>query len=147
MWKLNPAERLARWREFRKSLNGLPIPDALQSVADFWATCPFMPYYLDPDQHGQWPDPWTLVEENYYCDLAKALGMLYTITLTDHRVPSEIRVYYDIESKVYYNLAWIDQGKYVLNMNAGEVVNKTQITKHLELRNCYGEEELKLNSY
>lgn len=147
MWKLNAVERLARWRDFRKSLDNLSIEQAVQSVADFWTSCPFIPYYLDPDQSESWPDPWTLVEENYYCDLARSLGMLYTITLTKHNPKAEIRVYYDPEARVYYNLVWIEQGKYVLNMNEGEVVNKTHVAKHFELRSSYGEEELKLNSY
>jgi len=147
MWKLNAVERLARWRDFRKSLDTLPMEQAVQSVADFWTSCPFTPYYLDPEQSGKWPDPWTLVEENYYCDLARSLGMLYTITLTLHNPESEIRVYYDTEAKVHYNLVWIEQGKYVLNMNEGEVLNKTHIAQHFELRMTYGEKKLKLSSY
>lgn len=147
MWKLTPDERLARWRAFRKSLNALPLEEAVTSVADFWTSCPFTPYYLDPDAPATWPDPWTLVEENYYCELAKALGMLYTIKLTEHKPEVEIRVYYDTESGVHYNLVWIAQGKYVLNMNDGEVLNNTHIAEQLELRYTYNEEELNLNSY
>jgi hypothetical protein len=147
MWKLNSDERLSRWRAFRKSLNALSLEEAAASVAEFWTSCPFTPYYLDPERPDTWPDPWTLVEENYWCELAKALGMLYTIKLTEHKPEVEIRVYYDPESRVHYNLVWIDKGKYVLNMNDGEVLNKTHIAEQLELRYTYGEEELKLNSY
>lgn len=147
MWKLNSDERLSRWRAFRKSLNALPLEEAVASVAEFWTSCPFTPYYLDPDKPDTWPNPWTLVEENYWCELAKAVGMLYTIKLTEHSPEVEIRVYYDPESRVNYNLVWIDKGKYVLNMNDGEVLNKTHIAEQLELRYTYGEEELKLNSY
>ena len=146
MWKLNPAERLSRWRNFRKSLDAMTINDATSSVAEFWQTCPYSAYYLDPDKPNTWPDPWALVEENYWCDLAKSLGMLYTIKLTTHNPETEIRVYNDPKSKVQYNLVWIEQGKYVLNMSDGEVVNKTHISK-LELHRCYGAEELKLDSY
>ena len=72
---------------------------------------------------------------------------MYTITLSDHRPTVEIRVHYDPESRVHYNLVWIEDGKYVLNMIDGVVVNKTQIAEQLELRRCYEAEELKLNSY
>lgn len=147
MWKLNSSERLARWRDFRKSLNSLPLDQALVRTAELWADCPFTPYYLDTDQPDSWPDPWTLIEENYYCDLARCLGMLYTIALSDHRPRIEIRVYYDAESRLHYNLVWIEDGKYVLNMKDGHVLNKTQIAKHYDLCRCYGDEELKLNSY
>lgn len=146
MWKLNSSERLSQWRNFRKSLDTVTIDEATALVAEFWRTCPYNAYYLDPDKPDTWPDPWTLVEENYWCDLAKSLGMLYTIRLTTHNPEAEIRVYNDPKSKIQYNLVWIDQGKYILNMTDGEVVNKTQVSK-LELHRCYGVEELKLDSY
>jgi hypothetical protein len=146
MFKLPSDERLARWRDFRKSLNALPFESALQSLVDFWSRCPFSPYYLDPAHPENWPDPWTLIEENYYCDLAKALGMLYTIKFTDHSPEVEIRVYYDPETKYNYNLVWISNGKYVLNLIEGEIVNKTHVEKNLKLKIEYGK-ELKLNSY
>lgn len=147
MWKLSADERLARWREFRKNLDTKPLNEAVQKVSEFWTRCPFTPYYLDINKPEEWPDPWTLIEENFYCDIAIAIGMLYTIKFTAHAPTVEFRSYYDPESKVYYNLAWIEDGKYVLNMTEGEVVNKTQIAEHLELRYCYGANELKLNSY
>jgi hypothetical protein len=147
MWKLKPDERLARWREFRKKLDSLTLDDAVQEVAQFWTGAPFTPYYLDIDRPEEWPDPWTLVEENYWCDVAIAMGMLYTIKFTAHDPEIKPHVYYDTDSQVYYNLAFIEDGKYVLNMSEGKVVNKTQIKNNLELLYCYGEQELKLNSY
>ena len=84
MWKLNASERLARWREFRKSLATQSLEQSVIKVADFWSSCPFTPYYLDPDLPDSWPDPWTLIEENCYCDVARAAEMLYTIKLTTH---------------------------------------------------------------
>ncbi len=145
MFKLPASERLTRWREFRKSLDILPYDRALEATVEFWNNCPFNPYYLDPDRPTDWPDPWTLVEENYYCDLAKALGMLYTIKFTAHNPDVELRVYVDPETKYNYNLVWIDNGKYVLNLIEGEVVNKT-LTENLRLKVKY-KDELNLNSY
>lgn len=145
MFKLPADDRLVRWREFRKSLDNLPFDQALTYTAEFWQSCPFSPYYLDPAQPATWPNPWTLVEENYYCDIAKALGMLYTIKFTKHDPDVELRTYYDPETKYNYNLVWIEQGKYVLNLIEGEVVNKT-LTKNLKLKVKY-DQELKLNSY
>jgi hypothetical protein len=125
----------------------LPLETAVKSIAEFWANCPFTPYYLDTDNYADWPDPWTLIEENYYCDVAKALGILYTIKLTSHSPVLEMRVYYDHTTNTHYNLVWVDHGKYVLNMVNGEVVNKIEIKNELELRKSYGEQELKLSSY
>ncbi len=146
MFRLQADERLTRWREFRKTLDNQPLDQATQAVVDFWNSCPFNPYYLDPGAPDLWPDPWTLIEENYYCDLAKALGMLYTIKFTKHNPEVEIRVYYDPETRYNYNLVWINRGKYVLNLISGEVVNKEHLAKNLKLKSKYNE-ELKLNSY
>ena len=145
MFKLSASERLSHWLEFRKKLDNLPLIEALEATVQMWRGCPFSPYYLDPDRPESWPDPWTLVEENYYCDLAKALGILYTIKFTKHDPDVEIRIYYDTETKYNYNLVFINQGKYVLNLIEHQVVNNT-LPEHLKLKISYNE-ELKLNSY
>lgn len=145
MFKLQAAERLSRWREFRKSLDTLSFTEALQQTVDFWQGCPYAPYYLDLDKPETWPNPWTLIEENYYCDIAKALGMLYTIRFTSHSPDVELRVYFDPETRYSYNLVWIDDGKYVINLIEGSVVNK-QLTDNLKLKVKY-KEELHLDSY
>ena len=149
MWKLNTSERIAQWRNFRKNLNQFDIDEAVRLTVDFWHGCPFVPYYLDPEQPDAWPTPWELVSENYYCDLAKCLGLLYTLYFTDHgsMLDPEIRVYYDSTSRHAYNLAVLCQGKYVLNFRDGDIVNIEQLNKTLVLQHCYTEEELKLNEY
>lgn len=134
MWKLDESERLAKWRQFRKDINELPSEQALKKIAELWQSSPFSPYYLDPRDSSSWPDPWTLISENYYCDVAKALGILYTALLTDHRFSGEIKIYYDAAARVNYNLAWINDGKYVLNMVDGEVLNRQHIPKTFELK-------------
>jgi hypothetical protein len=69
--------------------------------------------------------------------------------LTDHRdnVDFEIRVYYDSKAKVTYNLAWLDKGKYVLNLNSAEVLNNTSVDKKLKLVHCYTSSDLNLDQY
>lgn len=148
MFRLPVTSRLEAWKKFRRSLNELTIEDALEATADFWKNCPFTPYFLDPDDIKSWPDPWTLIEENYYCDLAKSLGMLYTLYLSDHKnyLEFEIRRYQDSESRLVYNLAYLNQGKYVLNLFDGEVVNNTSIDKKLKLLRSWGS-ELNLQQY
>lgn len=149
MWKLDTSERIARWRDFRKSLDALPLEQAIEATAEFWSGCPFAPYYLDPDRPESWPSPWELISENYYCDLAKAIGMLYTMYFTKHKLglESEIRVYYDPETKYTYNLAVFAQGKYVLNFLDDTVVNIVSINKNLKLKRTYSSTDLKLEEY
>ena len=75
MWKLEADERIAHWRAFRLTIGGKPLEQAIEATAEFWQSCPHNPYYLDPADPTNWPSAWDLISENYYCDLAKALGM------------------------------------------------------------------------
>lgn len=148
MFRLPAASRLEVWKKFRHSLNALSIEDALQSTVTFWERCPFTPHYLDSDNISTWPDPWTLIYENYYCDLAKALGIVYTLHLTEHQsnFEFEIRRYKDTSSGLIYNLVYLNAGKYVLNLIDGEVVNNTSIDKKLKLIRSWSS-ELNLHQY
>lgn len=80
MFDLYGTNRLANWKKFRDSLETSQTP--FEDVAIFWSRAPFVNLYLDPQQPSSWPDPWHLVLEGKYDDLAICLGMLYTIKLT-----------------------------------------------------------------
>jgi len=149
MFQQKPEDRLRSWREFRASLDLLPLDQALAQTAEYWARAPFTPYNLDPDLPNEWPDPWTLIMENSYCDVAKCLGIVYTITLTGHRkdLEIELRQYEDPKNRHVFNLAWVNQGKYILNMIDGELVNTKQIDKTLKLKQRYSEVDLQLENY
>ena len=149
MFKLPTSERLSRWKSFRNELNTLSIDNALHRTLEFWKSCPFKPFYLTVEDSDSWPDPWQLIEENYYCDLAKVLGIVYTMHLTLHssELEPEIRVYYDTETKYTYHIAYLCRGKYVLNLIEDEIVNKEQINQRFKLKHCYTAVDLKLEQY
>lgn len=148
-WNLRLNDRLAQWKDFRHRASDLPLPKALQEVNALWSTAPYVTYYLPPDRPEEWPDPWTLLAENYYCDIAKALGMLYTIYFTSHKSTNlELRIYYDYKNKDRYNLSFVDQGKYILNYWPHEIVNTKQIEeKQLQLLYRYSSKDLQLEKY
>lgn len=149
MWNLKPNDRLKRWREIRDGLSMLSLDQALIETVHLWSYAPFVNYYLSPDNNPQWPDPWTILHENYYCDIAKALGMLYTIYFTNHRdeLSIEFRIYFDPATKNTYNLVWINDGKYVLNFEHDEIVNKEHIEESFKLKYKYDASALKLDQY
>lgn len=97
MFDLSGNERLAAWKFFRNTLETSPQP--LESVADFWAKAPFVSSYLNPLDPESWPDPWHLILDNRYDDLAIALGMLYTILLTDRFSSSNLEIYMTVNNK------------------------------------------------
>jgi hypothetical protein len=146
MFQLKTEDRLRSWREFRHSIGHLPMESALKKTADLWATVPFTPYHLDINTPHNWSTPWQLIEDNIYCDLAKCLGIVYTMSLTSHKTnfDVEIRLYKDMESGYEYNLAWFNDGKYILNLMDREIVNINQFDKTLKLKKQYKEQELQL---
>jgi hypothetical protein len=125
------------------------LETALAETAEFWSHAPFVPYNLDSADPTTWPDPWTLIQENIYCDIAKCLGIVYTISLTGHKINIEIeyRQYVEPKTGYEYNLAWINQGKYILNMIDGEVLNIEQFDKTLKLKQQLTAVELQLENY
>lgn len=149
MFQLKTEDRLRFWREFRQSIDNISLPAALQQTSEFWTQAPFTPYYLDNTQPSTWPTPWQLVEENVYCDVAKSLGIAYTMLLTKHRkkLDIELRVYRHPDTGVEYNLSWFNQGKYILNLIDCQVVNITQFDKTLQLVGKYNASELQLENY
>lgn len=145
MWNLLPDERLRCWQDFRKSIGQKSFKEALHDTQHLWSFAPYMAHYLTTDHVEEWPGPWELIYENYYCDLAKALGIVYTLYLSNHKPDIEIRIYNEPSTKEQYNLVFVDKGKYVLNLIHDEVVNKAQVSKDLKLVKILGPDDLGLN--
>jgi hypothetical protein len=148
-WNLRANDRLAQWKDFRHALSDLPIESAIEELNNLWSTAPYVTYYLDPSDSKTWPDPWTLLAENYYCNVAKSLGILYTIYFTGHRnMALDLRVYYDYKDKTKHCVAWLDNGKYILNYWPYKIVNTKQIEeKQLHLLYQYSSTDLQLEKY
>ena len=147
-WNLRVNDRLTQWKEFRHKLSNLPLEKAIAEVNAMWSTAPFVTYYLPPDRPEEWPDPWELLAENYYCDIAKALGIIYTIYFTSHKIDMDLRIYYDYKEKERYNLAYLADGKYILNYWPHEIVNTQQIEeKQLQLLYRYSSIDLQLDKF
>lgn len=148
MFKLPAQERLKLWKKFRDKISQQSFEIAINEVEEFWKKCPFTPFYL-PENPINWPDPWQLIIDNTYCDLAKVLGMLYTLHLSSHEITQLnpcIKIYVDNTSRYQYHLAELDNGKYVLNLNDVEILNKKHINQ-LKLLCCYTAADLQLEKY
>lgn len=149
MWKLTPNGRLDHWKTFRSKISSMDLNHALQECNDFWQRTPFTPFYLDYKEIDSWPDPWQLIYENCYCDLAKALGIVYTLHLSAHRNSLDLAIHIcqDTTSRAQYNLVWINQGKYVLNYIGDAVVNRTQVPSNVKTLFKLSSKDLKLENY
>ena len=151
MWNLKPTERLHEWKEFRKKISELDLDVAVFETCHLWSYAHYVTHYLDPDLINEWPDPWTLVDENYYCDLAKTVGMLYTLYLCEHYnngiTNLEIKIYKNTGNQDIINTVWVNEGKYILNLIDGEVVNIKQFDKTLKLKKQFSEAQLQLENF
>jgi hypothetical protein len=130
MWFLNTQDRISEWRSFRKKLDKMDFHDCVHEVNNFWWKAPISNKIYCQDIVNNWPGPWELITENLYDDIARGLGMLYTIGLSRHiDRPLEFRCYRDRDLSAEYNLVWIDSGKYVLNYDTTLRVNITLETQ------------------
>jgi hypothetical protein len=120
MWHKNFADRLESWAALRTEVQSMSLEQALQTISNWWYQSPWTGYYLHWDDCATWPDPWQLLSDNTYCDLARGLGILYTITLVDHAdlISAELVLTDDDR-----NLVLINKEKYTLNWGAEVIVN------------------------
>lgn len=128
-----PEQRILNWRRYRHHLTD----DHLAQVSRDWARCPIMLNYLQPDDAQGWPDAWQLIGGGNYCDVARALGMFYTLYYSDyrHRDHLLLQCYKDQENHQYLNLVICPQEKYMLNYSLGEVVNTSAVPPQAQLMN------------
>ena len=123
MWAKTFAGRLESWYSMRQQCRDLSAESALELVNAWWFTTPWQPYYLDWLDLETWPDPWQLLSDNVYCDLARALGILYTISLLDRADLTDATL---VLSQDGHNLVVVSKSKYILNWNPDTVVNTSQ---------------------
>lgn len=123
MFNLYGTERLTEWKNFRDSLESSQTP--YQDVARFWSQAPFVSPYLNPKEPSEWPDPWHLILDGKFDDLAIALGMLYTLKLTQRFIGTKCEIHMSMlpsEKESRYFLVIDDQ--HVLNFEYANAVGK-----------------------
>jgi hypothetical protein len=131
MWAETTNQRLRAWYTLRESAQALPIKSALEIINAWWFCCPWQPYYLHWDDQTAWPDPWQLLNDNVYCEVARGLGILYTITLLDRKDLTSASL---VLTQTGHNLVLVDQTKYILNWSPDTVVNTNQqVVVHQQL--------------
>ena len=120
MWPQTFADRLEAWAELRDRCQALDLESVLIAINSWWSISPWLPYYLHWDDQPSWPDPWQLLSDNVYCDLARALGILYTISLLDRADMADAELVLTDDGS---NLVLVAKEKYILNWNPDSIVN------------------------
>jgi len=120
MWPVTFDNRLQAWVELRSRCQFLDLENSLTAINQWWFNTPWQPYYLHWDDQADWPDPWQLLSDNVYCDLARSLGILYTISLLERADMADAEL---VLSEDGSNLVLVAKEKYILNWNQDSIVN------------------------
>jgi hypothetical protein len=120
MWQKTFQLRLDAWADLRKQIQNQPAEQALDRINAWWLHAPWRAYHLHWDDIETWPNPWELLSDNFYCDVAKGLGMLYTISLLDHPELTDAEL---VLAEDGSNLVLVSKRKYILNWSLDTVVN------------------------
>jgi hypothetical protein len=136
MWPTTFDVRLASWAQLRDHTQPLPLEQALITINQWWFNSPWRPYYLHWDDIKTWPDPWQLLSDDVYCDLARGLGIVYTISMLDRAdmTPATLVLTEDDT-----NLVLVAKEKYILNWEANQIVNT--FTK-VKIKRQYQQEQI-----
>ena len=118
MWQPRFDDRLLEWRELRNKSAQLNLEDALVTVDQWWQRAPLTNHYLHLDEYEKWPLPWDLLADDVYCDLAKCLGIVYTLMLIKHEDIQFIRI---LQLEDFYAVEV--NSSYILNYIPNEIVN------------------------
>lgn len=81
VFQLNYETRLSDWYDLRVRLEDSSLEETCVEVDKWWQKAPQVTHHLHILDSEHWPDPWQLLVENTYCEVARALGMCYTLLL------------------------------------------------------------------
>ena len=126
MFDVHGIDRLTEWKRFRDKLETSPKP--LEEVAEFWSRAPFVNDYLNEKNPTEWPDPWHLVLDERLDDLAIALGMLYTLKLTQRFMDVQCEIHMSmLPNNTICHWLLVD-GRHILNYKYKEVVDLSELS-------------------
>ena len=126
MWPQTFDARLVSWNQLRDRVHSLTLEQTLIEINSWWFCSPWRPYYLHWDDQPNCPSPWQLLSDDVYCDLARGLGILYTISLLDRKDIADATLVLTEDGS---NLVLVAKEKYILNWNPESVVNTYQEVK------------------
>jgi sugar phosphate isomerase/epimerase len=118
---LGPDERLADWRNFRKSITEIPELDQFNAVVNYWSRAPLKNIAYDIEDIENFPTPWEMIYAGDWCRNSIAIGMEFTLRLAgidEKRL--ELRMINDSTISDMMLTVVIDSN-YVLNYDWGHV--------------------------
>ena len=105
--------RLQDWFQLRNSVSKLSLSEQCVIIDKWWQRAPMVTHHLHPHDMDNWPNPWELLSENTYCEVARALGMCYTLSLIGVNDFKLVLARNETGDDVV--LVLVDNAKYILN--------------------------------
>jgi hypothetical protein len=115
--------RLRDWKDLRLTIRQIPLDEVCVKVDDWWQQAPLVNHHLHWADSETWPDPWTLLSENMYCTLTRAIGMCYTLLMSDVYDIQLVQAT-DLQCEEH-NLVLVGKPKYVINYWPDTVLSTT----------------------
>lgn len=121
IFQLNYDARLRDWYQLRTKIENLDTKTKCIEIDNWWQQAPLVNRHLHLLDQSNWPGPWDLLVENTYCTVARAVGMCYTLLLTEVK-DIELVEATDLNGEDVV-LVLVDSAKYILNYWPNTVVN------------------------
>ena len=115
--------RMCEWKQLRLLIRGYSLVDACVATDKWWQQAPLINHHLHWADSSSWPDPWTMLSENTYCTLTRAVGICYTLLMSDIIDVTLAQATNNVGED--HNLVMVGHAKYVLNYYPNTVVNNS----------------------
>ena len=116
-------DRLHSWRTLRHKRDHLAKQDFIVEVDRWWQQAPLIKQHLHWNDQENWTDPWTMLSENEYCTLTRAIGMIYSLVMCGIE-DIELIIAMDHTCEEHY-LVTVEGAKYILNYWPNSVLSTT----------------------
>ncbi len=123
VFQLNYEARLSDWYDLRVRLEDSSLEEKCVEIDKWWQKAPLVTHHLHILDSENWPDPWQLLVENTYDEVARALGMCYTLLLLGENNMEIAEATDETGNDVVIVL--VDNAKYVMNYYPNMVLSIT----------------------
>ena len=92
-WLGTPESRILSIRQFRKYIDSLSFEDAVKFTQKTWDSGPRVnKLHFNIGDINDWPSPWELFSQQTFCKNSQALGVFYTLIMSEHSKKHDIKL-------------------------------------------------------
>ena len=121
MWIEDYDSRLRSYRHLRQALPQANLERQLEVIDQWWADAPKGTNIIHWQDKDNWPNPWELLAESVYDELAKSLGIVYTILFVNNNV--DVSILRAMDTNGNDCIVVSVNNKYILNWDSESVIS------------------------